>query len=853
MTQDLSRAAEAAFPDDPNPLVAFAHLKTRDHAFDDAAVLWGAIRTSEPGNMPAYLWGAFYHREQGQFVLAEEILQAALSRFPAHTDLLFDLARLATHRGATEQARARWRLARAFAPARYEGWIGEARARRDAGDLTGAQRVLEEARRRFPDEWSVLAELGHLHMRTSMWDEAAAIWADLREQRSDVATGFSAGAATLRHLGRLDEASALLDHALSAFPGQTDCWMEAALTARQRGDAAQALEFASEMRRRFPQQNLGYFFAATWLAEQGRTTEAEALLAAAEQMLADSRAVAVERAKLAMLRRDWADATRRWRAVRSANPSDLQAFHFEALCLRRQRRFGEAGDVLTEALALGETSELLAEAGWNAYDTAELDKAVQLFSECRSRYPDRREGYIGLGQTLLELRRRDDAEETFQLGVRELPSDAGMFMHFALAPRQDSKPGTQGWERSLARFAELRTRFPNFSIGFLESMRTLRVGRQIEEAERVGKEAVARFPNDPEIGVEYASAALDREDWTETETRFRALASRFPDLAAGPAGLARALAGRGRLAEAEDTLRAALLRWPSERGVLVGYAELAMRRGDWAEAVQRWQAAADHHPHDRVVKEGLFGARTSAGADAEAGASTGQYRDLMLGFESLAGTLRGCEFGLVQCHFGAEPLGLLRWSVIKTDNLALALENGFEGIGRSENTNLYALEDSSREYIVHDRRYGTVMHTFVSSETVPFETMRSQMIVRSAYLRRKLIEDLTEGEKIFVYRTPERTLSLPELRRIRAGMARYGDNTLLYVRLADDDHPPGTAAWQEPGLMVGFIDRFEVAADGSVTGSNFPGWLAVCQSARRLMQESPQMTAESQPKAAAFA
>ena len=55
--------------------------------------------------------------------------------------------------------------------------------------------------------------------------------------------------------------------------------------------------------------------------------------------------------------------------------------------------------------------------------------------------------------------------------------------------------------------------------------------------------------------------------------------------------------------------------------------------------------------------------------------------DLFLQFESMG---HNCEFGLVQRHFGAEPLGLLRWNAISVEDVILGIEQQFEGVGNPE-------------------------------------------------------------------------------------------------------------------------------------------------------------------------
>jgi hypothetical protein len=103
-------------------------------------------------------------------------------------------------------------------------------------------------------------------------------------------------------------------------------------------------------------------------------------------------------------------------------------------------------------------------------------------------------------------------------------------------------------------------------------------------------------------------------------------------------------------------------------------------------------------------------------------------------FESLAGRYRGCEFGLVQRHYGIEPLGLLRWSNITPDNLAVALERRFEGVGSKQQTELRISTDGLNEYSTHDRRFGMAMHTFVTADKISWEPMYKQSLSRLTYL-----------------------------------------------------------------------------------------------------------------------
>jgi len=103
-----------------------------------------------------------------------------------------------------------------------------------------------------------------------------------------------------------------------------------------------------------------------------------------------------------------------------------------------------------------------------------------------------------------------------------------------------------------------------------------------------------------------------------------------------------------------------------------------------------------------------------------------------------------------------------------------------------------------------------------------------------AYLRRKLLNDLREAEKIFVWRQGITNLSDDALASLHEAMRQYGDNTLLYVRYRDDDRAHTEVNLAGPGLMIGHVDRFIWGRDGSVGPPVANTWTAVCRNAHEL-------------------
>ena len=80
-----------------------------------------------------------------------------------------------------------------------------------------------------------------------------------------------------------------------------------------------------------------------------------------------------------------------------------------------------------------------------------------------------------------------------------------------------------------------------------------------------------------------------------------------------------------------------------------------------------------------------------------------------MGFESLG---ENCELGFVQRHFGAEPIGLLRWAGISLDKLRHGLATAFDRVGTEAMTEMH-VNPSNQEYFTTDKVYGLNMHTFI--------------------------------------------------------------------------------------------------------------------------------------------
>ena len=184
--------------------------------------------------------------------------------------------------------------------------------------------------------------------------------------------------------------------------------------------------------------------------------------------------------------------------------------------------------------------------------------------------------------------------------------------------------------------------------------------------------------------------------------------------------------------------------------------------------------------------ERSFGARAHADLTEWATTRTGlAIPQIALQFESLG---ENCEFGLFQRRCDAEPLGLLRFSSTFMRNLIRGIDNGFEGLGEIEDIDPRLEGAPRKEYMIHERKFGLVYHTFVYEGQRSVWLMREQESARLKFLRRKFMEELESPDKIFVYKFGA-GVSEEEILPLHMALNRYGEATLLWVVPAERDRP----------------------------------------------------------------
>ncbi|WP_419730667.1 hypothetical protein [Lichenicola sp.] len=184
---------------------------------------------------------------------------------------------------------------------------------------------------------------------------------------------------------------------------------------------------------------------------------------------------------------------------------------------------------------------------------------------------------------------------------------------------------------------------------------------------------------------------------------------------------------------------------------------------------------------------------------------------LMAMFESLG---ENCEFGFVQRHFGAEPLGLFRFSGTgDLRNTLRLLDSDFAGLGDPGSLSaflidalLYRLPDPPLvipEFMMRDMTLDFWFHTFRGPEYDTEDVSRANNEQKLRYLVRKFREDLEDGEKIWLLKDSVRG-DLNEAFAFLDVLSRRGPNKLFWITRTVEGRPSGAVEWVAPNLLRGY-------------------------------------------------
>lgn len=577
--------------------------------------------------------------------------------------------------------------------------------------------------------------------------------------------------------------------------------------AQASGDWAGAFQRWRSISVQLSDRHIRAIVGATLLRALDRHEESDAILVEAAAQFPRSEWIAVGYAWNAQDAGDTKEALRRWTNVREQFPHNAYAYAASGAALLGLGQADECDVLLTDALRLfPDHIDICVNFVNAALFRGDLCEALRRWIQLESRFA---KGHaVNLHIAILFVGQRADDCDAAGNSVKEAFIDA-------------EKRGD--WPEA-ARLAHTLSTFAPVSIStLLRFFRAFCMAAECDRADQVLSAVASRSPNDVRAALAFVMMAQTQGDRGEAERRWRALFATFADSHFIAAQAAAALREARRIEESDGLLRRAIEFWPDNAALRINYAVNADAAEDWAEAVQRWDVASRLWPRDENIRycrgTAIWHADIISGLTDEkpteierprrspkeegAAASEDDLRNVALAFESLGDD---CEFGLIQRAARAEPIGLFRFAGAgSVPNMINLLNTDFEALGDPEYTRLFTLPNG--EYGVRDERGFYIVHTFVRAGTVVEDVFLQQQIRRIKFLRRKLIEDLTNSEKIFIYKTTCSQLTEEEAFGLHRGLQRYGTNTLLGVSMEDSDRRAGTIIELRENLMLGFVDK----------------------------------------------
>ena len=424
------------------------------------------------------------------------------------------------------------------------------------------------------------------------WPGAAELWQHVRTIWPEHPLAFSDGAVALWEAGDRAGAEAVLAEALPRFPdfhGVFAVWADLAM---RRRDWPEAAVRWAELRRRFPKDGQGYVHGAHVLQQLGRAAEADEVLEEGTRQMPHEPWIMASWGYFAQHHLDFEEALRRFAIVRRNIPNHPAGYVTPAVMLRDRQRYMEAEAMLAGALARfpADAGPLIDYASI-AQAKGDVEETVDRWRIVRDRFPNQLAGYTHGVVALRTAGRRDEAESLMAEALGRFPDNPHLHFDHGFAANAQGD-----WIEAARRWTEIRMRFPDQTIPYVEGARALQAVDLSDDADAVMRDARVRFPGDLGVALAWANLAMRRQDWEEAAARWQSVREQFPYDSDAVIEGGRALLDAGRVDEADAVLTAAMHRFPEHAMIARNWANLAMRRQTWPEAIRRWEIVRASFP-----------------------------------------------------------------------------------------------------------------------------------------------------------------------------------------------------------------------------------------------------------------
>ncbi len=215
--------------------------------------------------------------------------------------------------------------------------------------------------------------------------------------------------------------------------------------------------------------------------------------------------------------------------------------------------------------------------------------------------------------------------------------------------------------------------------------------------------------------------------------------------------------------------------------------------------------------------------------------NNGSDGEVLMQFQGLGET---CEFGFAQRAIGIEPLhlfrfiGLLNPAEERLERMVAGLATGFSGLGQLENIVIIP-QPEWNILCFAENRYSLFGHTGVRPGQQPHEKIRADLVIKLQFLRRKLLEDLSTGEKIFIWKSTV-PLETGKVLYLFDALQEFGPNKMVWIPPINQQGTPGEIDIVAPGLVRATMTRKPTLGD--LDAKTAAEWVLVCRRALQVLR-----------------
>jgi tetratricopeptide (TPR) repeat protein len=354
---------------------------------------------------------------------AAEYFEKALTLDANNIPALVGYAKSLVSQGNHTDAAVAWKQLIDQDPDCYEANIGRAEALLAIERFEEAEKLCLNVIRKWSDQARPSVLYARIAMGQQRWKEAAERWDKVVEKFPNKINGHIGKAYALLRQDRFIAAEPIFVHIKRKWPKNPAGYIGLARVSMKSRDWDSALERWKNAIDLFPDNTevrIGYGNAHL---EKGFFTEARSIYQNADHS-DESLDGKIGLARIAMRKRDWLAAAKIWESILNLQPKNTDAMTGCINALLNTGQIVEAEKVLSAFLAHRPADPRAHFSRARvAHAKAQLTLASDLWNKCISGFPEFIEPYLGLADTLCEMKRLDEASEVVIAALGKWPSN----------------------------------------------------------------------------------------------------------------------------------------------------------------------------------------------------------------------------------------------------------------------------------------------------------------------------------------------------------------------------------------------------------------------------------------------